>query len=68
LQPKNLTQNPLVRLLEILDIEFDPQNDSRALRSHLKNFITALRTQNNQPEDKKIELEKKVEQLIDSSG
>jgi len=63
LQHKNLSQNPLVRLLKILDIEFDPQDNSRALRSHLKKFITALRIQTNQPVDKKIELDRKLARL-----
>ena len=63
LQHKKLSRNPLVRLLEVLDIEFNPQDDSRVLRSHLKKFITTLRTQNNQPEDKKIELERRLAHL-----
>jgi hypothetical protein len=29
-----------VRLLEILEIDFDPQDDFRALRSHLKTFLS----------------------------
>ena len=43
LQHKNLSRIPLVHLLKVLDIEFDPQDDIRALRSCLKKFITALR-------------------------
>ena len=52
-----------MHLLEVLDIEFDPQDDFRALRSHLKKFITAFKTQNNLPADKKIELERHLAHL-----
>ena len=63
LQHKNLSRIPLVRLLKVLDIEFDPQDDIRALRSCLKKFITAFRTRNDQPMDKKIELEERLAHL-----
>ena len=46
LQHKNLSRNLLICLLEILSIEFDPQDDCRRLRLHLKKFICSLRVWN----------------------
>jgi hypothetical protein len=42
-QHKNLSRNSLLRLIRILDIEFDSQDDCRALRSHLKKFLTVFK-------------------------
>ena len=62
-QHKKLSRIPLIRLLEILEVGFDPQDDLRVLRSHLKKFIATLRIKNNQCDDKNIDLERKLAHL-----
>jgi hypothetical protein len=43
-QYTKLCRKSVVRLLKVLDIEFDPQQALSTLRSHLKKFITVLKT------------------------
>ena len=64
-QHKNLSRNPLIRLLEILEIEFDTHDDLRSLRSHLKRFMATMSRQIrvDQREDNNIEFERKLTHL-----
>ena len=62
-QYKKLTRIPLVRLLEILEVDFHPQDNIRVLRTHLKKFIATLRIKNNQCDNENLELERKLARL-----